>query len=184
MKGPTSLALNLLCFLVLFDLAYCNIMQTKKFEEGSLNSNVIATSKYILVGQAGNDRPVLKKLNLQTTTIETITLDPIEGWDGRKAIVLADFQNGQIGFAQGDHFFILNNETLEIKSIIDGEVNDFKFYTDLQTGKSKIFLGKGHLYWELLKDENGKYYYVPKFWTFQNTAKLTLTDFNKAVYVS
>lgn len=94
MKGPTSLALNLLCFLVLFDLAYCNIMQTKKFEEGSLNSNVIATSKYILVGQAGNDRPVLKKLNLQTTTIETITLDPIEGWDGRKAIVLADFQNG------------------------------------------------------------------------------------------
>jgi hypothetical protein len=83
--------------------------QNYTFVEDNLNSNMIVTSKYALIGKNNQPQPTLKKLNFETMKLETIVYEPVSDWVNDYLINLADLKNGDIAFGVGYHVFILNN---------------------------------------------------------------------------
>jgi hypothetical protein len=77
--------------------------------EDNLDSNVIVTSKYALMGKNNQPQPTLKKLNFDTMKLETIVYEPVDDWDSSSSIKLSDLKNGDIAIGVGFYLFILNN---------------------------------------------------------------------------
>lgn len=70
---------------------------------------MVVTSKYAIIGQYGMDVPTLRKLDLMTMKMETISYPPVEQWTNLFRFVLLDLGQGEIAFGCGRHLLILNN---------------------------------------------------------------------------
>jgi hypothetical protein len=77
------------------------------------------TDNYALIGKNKQDRPFLYKLSYDPVTFEAVTFPKINNWTAESFASLTNLHNGDIVYAQDGNVLILDNNTLEIKQIIE-----------------------------------------------------------------
>jgi hypothetical protein len=77
------------------------------------------TDNYALIAKNKQDHPFIYKLSYDPVTFEAVTFPKIDNWTSGASASLTDLHNGDIVYAQDFNVLILDNNTLEIKQIIE-----------------------------------------------------------------
>jgi hypothetical protein len=79
---------------------------------------MLIVGRYALIPQNTLDVPTLKKVNLDSMTVETIKYSQLKQWSFYVPLTIFDLQNGDIAYGAGVYILILDRSTLHLKQIL------------------------------------------------------------------
>lgn len=78
---------------------------------------MLIVGRYAITPQSTNN-PTLKRVNLDSMTIETFQYPKLNEWGDYLTFLLADLQNGDIAYGGGPHILIIDRSTLKLKQTL------------------------------------------------------------------
>jgi hypothetical protein len=90
----------------------------KTIPEDKLQGNMLIIGRYAIFPQNTDDVPTLKKVNLDTMTVETLKYPQLKEWSNYLSITVSDLQNGDIAYGVGVYILILDRSTLKLKQTL------------------------------------------------------------------